>query len=774
MLWCLLLITSFYQPIFLFGSNIGSRKDVSEEHYAIQDETHHLESLSTVSQVTQNLSTHQTNETESRLTCEESMEWMWGFDEQMSNANEIHHQESLSTVSQVTQNLSTHQTNETESRLTCEESMEWMKGFDEQMSNANEIHHQESLSTVSQVTQNQSTHQTNETESRLTCEESTEWMWGFDEQMSMRYASINQLDGFVKQRDISSNASNNATVANEASKDAGIAAVNRRKKYLPRRLQRTSTTSSTIASSVFEVNEEPTENEQTDKRTVNQVDFLSSQPKNAISICGDSNKDCHETEQSPASPCFEPPEKTSVITCDDSSQEQKINSHTNAILSRFRTAKGLFSLSGQDVSHLGCDVSGETYVSRPSCSLSTPGPEGTTASSLNALIQMCSEAGGRLSRCMTERKREMVAMEISKKWEDIHASEDSSTGEEFADGRSSSSEESEGPVTPQGGDSLSERPVEKSSNSSRCQLEESHCNVLDSLTSEDNEVTIPSPIPTVSSSSGLVTSSDITETSPVVSRSGNNNNSSSSCNVVNKSPTTTNQCQAGSTTVTIANPNVEDPLPVIVDIFSGYYLVNGVNSGQPEGNKQHGYRPIIPAPNQSVNICSDDPTSDASVANSNSIPYPIIVDSFSINENFRYAVGHRSFKYKILEAQQQARLSNSHYSSSPPPQVNRGYFSSPISNQENHSSFIALDNTLLMQAFSLEKFYSFSIPEHRAQAARLRPKSRFYKTTRTNFSRLSLEPICSVIHPLISSTLQSTSQKSATEVANQRAWGWQT
>ncbi|KAJ7387443.1 hypothetical protein OS493_004441 [Desmophyllum pertusum] len=256
------------------------------------------------------------------------------------------------------------------------------------------------------------------------------------------------------------------------------------------------------------------------------------------------------------------------------------------------------------------------------------------------------------------------------------------------------------------------------------------------------------------------------------SRSSNSSRNSLTSDTIDKSTTTTDQCQTDSTADTKAKSSIEDPIPAALETFSGYYVLNGLNS------RQAGARPIVPAPTQSVNICSDDPATDASANSSccsNSTVYPIIVNSFSINESIRSAVAHQGFNYQPLETEEQPRSSNTDFTpsqNSPPPQVNREYFPSPNSHQTGHSDFIALDNTVLMQAFSLEKFYSFSAPEKQARAPRLRPQTRHYKATRTNFSRLSLEPICSVIHPLTSSTHQSTSQKSAAEVAAQRAWGW--
>lgn len=330
--------------------------------------------------------------------------------------------------------------------------------------------------------------------------------------------------------------------------------------------------------------------------------------------------------------------------------------------------------------------------------------------------------------------------------------------------------------------------------SSNCSSNDSHC--MDSsvrVTSSDVTAT-PPVLNTYSSNSShsshsshsvnsfvYVTSSDITATPPLSNNYYSNRTSMNSflSDTVSSSPTTTYPCQTtGSTAVSRSYSYTDGPFPMIVDTFSGHYIVNEHNSGQVQQNKQQGYRPIIPAPNQSVNVCSNEPASDASVTSgfpSNNIPFPIIIDSFSINENFRAALAHRSFKYKILESHRQGNpVSNlTPQQTSPPPQVNQCHFSGPYLNQTGQFGYIALDNTVLMKAFPLEKFYSFSARAvQRPQPPSLRPLTRCYRTTRTNFSRMSLEPICSVIHPLNGLPHQLTSQESATEVANQRAWGW--
>ncbi|KAJ7387444.1 T-box transcription factor tbx3 [Desmophyllum pertusum] len=239
-------------------------------------------------------------------------------------------------------------------------------------------HKQENSSTVSQVIQIQLTNQTSESESQLSCGESPEWIWGFDEQMSLRYASENQMEGIVKQGDRPGNA-------------AGKMQMTPRTK-LPKLLP---TLRSTEGRSSKD-NEETVETEPVKEPTVNQVDTLSSQPNDTI--CDDNSKteqlcSSDATAQSDAaSSCLEEAEKPS-ITCNNSPKPQTINSHTDSILSRFRSAAGLLSVIGQEVSRLACSDSGKSSVTPAKRSA---GPKNKKDSSLNALIQMCSEAEGSL------------------------------------------------------------------------------------------------------------------------------------------------------------------------------------------------------------------------------------------------------------------------------------------------------------------------------------------------------------------------------------------
>ena len=170
------------------------------------------------------------------------------------------------------------------------------------------------------------------------------------------------------------------------------------------------------------------------------------------------------------------------------------------------------------------------------------------------------------------------------------------------------------------------------------------------------------------------------------------------------------------------------------------------------------YRPIALAPNQQKGT-SISQLEDGGSGN-NTSPHPVIVNVFSLNENAQnVAAGKESLEasssYPHFSIPQ-----NSHQSlgndRSPLPPGNEKYFLRLNSNGKDYhrcsAGLISLDNTVSKQAH-LEKFYSFSTlkPESRQHSECSRPRlhgKRHYKTTRTNFSRLSLEPLCSVIYPL--------------------------
>ena len=633
---------------------------------------------------------------------------------------------------------------------------------------------QEKLPTVTQVTQNQSTiNQTSETEAILTCEESSEWMWGFDEQMSLRYECENSME--ERRGDNSGNALQNAeNNAKESSTEEAKATVNRRKKYMPRRLQRRNVVSLKTISVGSKDKEEAKEGEAVNENTVNEMDVLSPQSNNTNGDdSGEPEQACSSdaTTLSVSLPRLGAAEKTPV-TCSNSVLSETVNSYTDMLLpSRFKTETGVLFVIGQNGSRAPNNVTGEPLAAFTS---SSSGTENITGSSLNALIEMCSKAGGSLNNPsdLPWSAWGTVTRDISsRQMEGAQASKDISSGElrETVNEETvstDSSKETGIPVTNGGADSfLNEETEEESTTSSNCQLSQvSACSSSVSLASQSDvqESLRLSAIPMSSQYNGHVTTSEVTVTASAGSTSSG---CSFTSDTVDKSPIATDRCPTGSTAVTTFC--VETPFPVIVETFSGHHVLNGFNSGQQLDNTQTRYRPIVPAPSKSVNTRFDAPTNDAFVNSSgcnNGILYPVINYCFSLANDDQYAV-----------AEKQPPSSNSYFvpqQNSPQPQVNKVYFPSPNAQLTGHSGFTVLDNTSPMQALRLEKFYSFSTLGEQVKSP-ARPQTRHYKTTRTNFSRLSLEPICSVIYPLSSSTCQSTSENSATsEVLTQRAWGW--
>lgn len=643
---------------------------------------------------------------------------------------------------------------------------------------------QEKLPTVTQVTQSQSTiNQTSETEAILTCEESSEWMWRFDEQMSLRYECENSMEG--RRGDNSGNALQNAgNNAKESSTEEAKATVNRRKKYMPRRLQRRNVVSLKTVCLGSKDKEEAKEGEAVNENTVNEMDLLSPQSNNTNGDdSGEPEQACSSdaTTLSVSLPRLGVAEKTPV-TCSNSVLSAMVNSYTDALLpSRFKTETGVLFVIGQNGSRATNNVTGEPLAALTS---SSSGTENTTGSSLNALIEMCSKAGGSLnnpsdlpwsawgtvtrdisSRGTGTRDISSRQMEGAQASQDISSRELTETVNEETVS-TDSSKETGVPVTNGGADSfLNEETEEESTTSSNCQLSQvSACSSSVSLASQSDvqESLRLSVIPMSSQYNGHATTSEATVTASAGSTSSGYSFTS---DTVDKPPTATDRCPTGSTAVTTSC--VETPFPVIVETFSGHHVLNGFNSGQQLDNTQTRYRPIVPAPSKSVNTSFDAPTNDAFVNSSackNDILYPVINDCFSLANDDQYAV-----------AEKQPPSSNSCFiphQNSPQPQVNKVYFPSPNAQLTGHSGFTVLDNTSPMQALRLEKFYSFSTLGEQVKSP-IRPQTRHYKTTRTNFSRLSLEPICSVIYPLSSSTCQSTSENSATsEVLAQRAWGW--
>ena len=160
------------------------------------------------------------------------------------------------------------------------------------------------------------------------------------------------------------------------------------------------------------------------------------------------------------------------------------------------------------------------------------------------------------------------------------------------------------------------------------------------------------------------------------------------------------------------------------------------------GNKHPEYRPIAPAPHPS-NLSPDVPSGHVFEDNEyyhDNGSYPIIIDSFSLNDSIQYSFAKQ-------------------------PQVNLSYYPTPQlyqTGQASHNVLNPINSTVVKRSLPLEKFYSFPAPnsgdKHQVVRSRFQA-GRHYKTTRTNFSRLSLEPLCSVIYPLTSCSRPVTHQR---------------
>lgn len=602
------------------------------------------------------------------------------------------------------------------------------------------------------ATENHPTAQTSNisvSKSQLTCEESTEWMWGFDEQMSMRYSPERpELEAFLpkmadnhgiatenggKARNEQEQVSDDATKNGDGVRDAVKGTVNRRKKYLPRKLQRTRDITLVDASST--ANEVRIQT-QADEPTTNETKVSVSLQSQGTECNGDDKEErLHSEVTTPLnssvvlSPCVE---------ADDSPSSQEMFTVEDQDLppSRLRTTTGL-SVTCQDGSSLPLKESNETAQAHTTLMSISSIPENRTDSSLTALIQMCSKAGGSLSdqSYLLQSKQDQSSIPSICQ---VSLSQESSTAS---------------PPSPCDFLPSDVQSIKSSNNSDDDDMA--------TLASKGKKKTSSSCTSTCSSSSDHVRSSAMlstslsmtTATSAVVSDSCENSlRSETFGNVL----TTTDYFQA---TVVIEKPCLADPshvnsIPGHVIMFTG---------GQLTGEKHPGYRPIAPAPNQSVDVntvvSTTDVFQDSGYYHDNAL-YPIIVDSFSLNDNISYPFVQ-------------------------PPQVDQSYYATPDSHQTRltgHTGFIALENTVAKQAPYLEKFYSFSAPnkqEYQVGRSQLRG-SRHYRTTRTNFSRLSLVPLCSVIYPPTSCTRQITSQgkpskESATKDATGRSqgtWGW--
>ncbi|XP_022792066.1 uncharacterized protein LOC111331261 [Stylophora pistillata] len=588
---------------------------------------------------------------------------------------------------------------------------------------------EEILSNVSPVTQNQTQSETSDNESNLVCEESREWMWGFDHQMLARYEFENSIER--SQRASHGPRLQNADYAKESFSDETKTRVSRRKKYVPRRLQRREDLSSLNTCSASKNEEETNEGEAVDIQNLNEESVKLSQPSNTHSD--------DDTIQSVSTRCSEEIERTPIARC-GSHQPETVNSYVDAVLpSSVRTKSGVLFVIGQNASQSASSVADEQVAGVTSSSTRT---EDLTGSSLDALIVLCSKAGMNTlgNRDLTEIINSQTVINASLEADEVVSSESS-------------------------GSTLRKETEETSTDSSIRQLSEgSNSTSSISLTPQTVEQKTVGPCVVSMSSqyNGRASTSQATvSTFAVIKSSGSTiiadpiNQTPKVTDVHRQSPTVTVECRGGATAVTTSC--VEKPYPVIVETYSRSHVSNTSNRGQQLDRKQTRYKHIAPAPSKSINASFDEPACNAPVTSSDcnsGILYPTILDTFTLAN------------FDGLNAAEKPDLYFIPPYNSPLPEVNQGYAFAP------YRFGVTPVEKNFMQEFRLEKFYSFSSAREFVKSP-VRPQARHYKTTRTNFSRLSLEPICSVIHPLKGSILPSLSDNSAiSEVSAQKAWGW--
>ena len=606
---------------------------------------------------------------------------------------------------------------------------------------------QERMADSPQVTENRLANQTMKVsvcEPQLACKESAEWMWGFDEQMSLRYSpEYPELEGFLpkqedrpantmKNRDEDSNPGDVTTNKDEVN-DTAKSTVNRRKKYLPRKLQRTSDLSVTGTSVV-------TVEERIEMPNTDQVDEPPSQSQDKCH--GEDKIEPWASCSDAATPIASPVVTSSIVEADKTSSSS--DRDQNSVLSRFRTAAGL-AVTNQDVSHLPSKES-DAEISLADDTSSRP------ENTLNALIQMCSKAegswGDRSYVPWSHQEREMLSTLSS--LDQLPPSGHFAQASLTSSCNSLSSQDEQRSETPRTSDSAD----------LAVQLSGADDGSVVTRVSEVEARTHTSLPPMSSTTSEHVTSfarhssTSLSVTTATFTAASGSSKMLLKNFLSDKGPTTTDRPPTNSTAAASGNVSAKTPLPV--DSISNH--TNKFSGGQLPGNKHTAYRPIVPAPNQSLDSVITTPATNASLESgyyNDTTPYPIIVDTFSMTENIPSALAQ--------QGSSEIRYSDSHFTPSrntPPPQVNLAYYASPNpyqTGQTGHSGFISLDSTVAVQAISLEKFYSFSLPKYQDyETCRSRfYGSRYYKTTRTNFSRLSLEPLCSVIYPLTSCTRQS-------------------
>ena len=597
----------------------------------------------------------------------------------------------------------------------------------------NGMPNQEKVSNTTQVMENQPTEQmpySSEGEAELTCEESTEWMWGFDEQMSLRYSPERpELEAFLPKKidnlkgaDEVNNETKQGSCDGDAKKNGdGVnvfvqSTVSRRKKYHPRKLQRTDDVTPADGGS--------SANEKRIQPNVDVPPVTEATEANVLqahlqdSYCNEDDKEEQlqpEVGTSPDCPEVTLPllEADKTPCSQDSQSVPQPSQNQNLHLSSPGAIAGV-SVSSQDGPYLLLGESDESCENVPSNAPSSK-PEKTVESSLTALIQMCSEAG-ESSLPGPDQDQRCISTGVSTFCQVYLPQESiSSSSPSFC------------------------TTVAIGIQSSRPSSYSSAVN-LATIASEVEERVMPSYTSLSSPSSELSTSVTTMSSSlplPPKSTAAFIDNNTLLIRSEGLETVSTINGLSQATTAIESIGDQSQSLSITDRVCSPE-----ISRAPALGNKHPEYRPIAPAPHPS-NLSPDVPSGHVFEDNGyyhDNGSYPIIIDSFSLNDSIQYSFAKQ-------------------------PQVNLSYYPTPQlyqTGQASHNVLNSINSTAVKRSLPLEKFYSFPAPnsgdKHQVVRSRFQA-GRHYKTTRTNFSRLSLEPLCSVIYPLTSCSRPVTHQR---------------
>ena len=582
-------------------------------------------------------------------------------------------------------------------------------------------------------------------ESQLTCLGSTKWNTNQSDQDDSE-SKCSELRGIlynerVQSRNATKHDNEICDVRNapKIEDEMGVAIKgrkNRRKKYLPRKVQRASDFSVTADS--FK----------------NKAKSSEMQAEEACSTNGDAVsfdlQDVTCSRQGTSLGCFDSMASFREKTEDASSLKESLNNQDEDLMESSNQDQNSALVRFQEVVELQVDSQSKAnesdtkepkdYSPRPtqkdigvelsSVSTTASRPQETVDSSLNALIQMCSNAEQSLNdtsyQSCSREEHDMLCRKSSVQWPTLsQVSEQTTSTINFTE------------FIPTPKKEINECPRSAFSAESAFMSESKNRSNLG-----------PEVYGTLFSSSLLSPSSAQSNATFVSHNNTGLQVTKPASSAVRGSQGVRSQREEKDSTTTIRQ--FQTTCTVELEEVSRNFNPNIATPGPCYVNKSPlEYRPIALAPNQQEGTRISHLEDGGS--GSDTSPHPVIVNVFSLNENAQVvATGKESLKasssYPHFSIPQ-----NSHQSLG----NEKSFLRLDANGKDLHRSsagLISLDNTVSKQA-PLEKFYSFSTlkPESKQHSECSRPRlhgKRHYKTTRTNFSRLSLEPLCSVIYPL--------------------------